>query len=121
MRHSEHKRMTCDKARRLVDLCILADPWLSAGNRSLAATALLTDGQVTSAWDEKAPDLQTILETTARAAKLPNESFCMDRLLTHSILKGGKERINDRILGLSVKRDIRRKILLPELSVTLLT
>jgi hypothetical protein len=38
------------------------------------ATALMTDGQVKSAWEEKAPDLDTILEKMAKNTNKPEKS-----------------------------------------------
>ena len=38
------------------------------------ATALLTDGQVKSAWEEKAPDLDTILQKMTKNTKKPEKS-----------------------------------------------
>ena len=52
------------------------------------AVALLTDGQVTSAWEAKAPDLDTILKTMAKNAE-KNSNFAVflsTNPLTHSAL-----------------------------------
>jgi hypothetical protein len=38
------------------------------------ATALLTDGQVKSAWEEKAPDLDAILQKMAKNVRKPDKS-----------------------------------------------
>jgi len=49
--------------------------------------ALLTDGKVTSAWEEKAPDLETILQNIAKKQEKVKKSrfFSSTNNLTHSL------------------------------------
>lgn len=51
------------------------------------ATALLTDGQVASAWEEKAPGLDTIVQEMTRISKEPEKSrfFASTNKLTDSL------------------------------------
>ena len=49
------------------------------------ATALLTDGQGTSAWEEEAPGLETILQNMARNTKEPGKSRFFYQQITQLI------------------------------------
>jgi len=51
------------------------------------AVALLTDGRVTSAWEEKTPDFETILQNIAKMQKITEKSRFLSstNLLIHSI------------------------------------
>ena len=63
------------------------------------AVALLTDGKVTSAWEEKAPDLDTILQNIAKNAENSGKIaifFINKPLNKFAILKGGEN--YDRIV-----------------------
>jgi hypothetical protein len=59
------------------------------------ATALMKDGQVKAAWEEKAPDFETILQNCAKNVKKPEKSqfFASTKQLTHSLLMKGGESI----------------------------
>ncbi|MCP4256963.1 MAG: hypothetical protein GY774_05480 [Planctomycetes bacterium] len=52
------------------------------------AVALLTDGQVTSAWAEKAPDFETIIQEVIKTSKNSEKSrfFISSNHITHSLL-----------------------------------